>query len=213
MEAHLPQAALKLLALLCLCDCASGRTAPATFQVGYEAGRLYGGSLASGTSPLLGGRVQLDDDIANGFWVGTQLTSTWGLELSRRRCSTDLIEPRPGIWAPQPKVASLTDTVLEVAARRTYPLGQFHPYWRIGAGLASLEISPSEAPRQRLRRASLGAGGGAMFWVSPWLGFRFDVRVHAIYLGTRGAGQDQGSLDPGRWLRTQEVLAGLALSF
>ena len=207
---HVP---LKLLALLGLGLAACAQAPVGSVQLGYEDGRLYGGSLAVGTTPLFKGRVQLDDNLEKGFWLGTQLTEAWGLEGSVRRCSTDLVEPAPGIWSSQPKVAGLDYAVLEVAAHRSWRLGHFHPYWQAGAGLANLDLEPADAPGRSLRRASFSAGAGAVFWLAPWFGFRFDLRAHAIYLGTRGGGQDQGALDIGRWLRTQEILAGAVVSF
>ena len=204
---------MKPCAILCLGVAGFTQTLPGSFQVGYEDGRLYGGSFAKGTTPLFNGRVQLDDNLAKGFWLGTQLTEAWGLEASVRRGTTDLIEPAPGVWASQPKLASLDFSVLEVAVHRSYSLGRFHPYWQTGVGLATMEILTLEGANQKDRRASLGVGGGAVFWMAPWFGFRFDIRAHAIYLGSRAEGQDQGPADLGRWLRTQEVLAGIELSF
>ena len=203
----------KLSLLLCLGGCGFAQAPPGSFQVGYEDGRLYGGSLAKGTTALYHGRVQLDDNLEKGFWFATRLKDDWSVEGSVRRCSTDLVQPGPGVWASQPKVAGLDYAILEGALRRSVRFGQCHPYWRAGTGLATLDLEPPQGLDQHRHRASFSAGGGAEFWMAPGFAFRFDLRAHAIYLGARGQGQDQGLLDGGRWLRTQEILAGMQASF
>ena len=195
---------------------APAQAPPGSLQAGLEWGRQYGGSLAKGTSPFFDHREQLDDNILHGFWFGTQLSRDWALELSVRRCPTQLIEPGPGIFGYQPAVAGLDYGVIEGAAVRVYRIGRFHPYWQVGGGLGKLDLSVADAPgpawRLRNRPAVEGAAG-ARFWMASWFAFRFDLRANGIYLGTRGMGQDQGIADPGRWLLTQEVTTGIQLSF
>lgn len=182
---------------------------PGAVMAGLESGRIYGDSFAAGTTPLFDHRVQVDDNIAKGFWAGYQLSEAWGLEGSVRYASTDLVDPGPGIFAAQPKAAGLDYRVVDADLVRTYRRGRFQPYWRAGLGFTDLHIRTADAGFHAGARPTLDFGAGARFWMCSWFAFRVDARAHAAYLGVRGAGQDQGAADLGRWLRTEEVLAGV----
>jgi hypothetical protein len=188
----------------------AGQAGPGSLQFGVDDGRVYGGSLAAGTTPLFTSRVQVDDNIIKGFTLGAQLTANWALDASLRYASTDLVQPGPGVFGYQPKAAGLDYRVLDAALERTWRLGRFHPYGRLGAGLTDLHVTPLSGPVwSALDRPTATLGAGARFWMCPRFAFRFDARFCGSYLGARGAGQDQGAFDGGRWLRTQQLTAGL----
>lgn len=188
---------------------------PGSIQVGYDGGRLYGGTLAKGASRNFNRSVEMDDDISTGFCLGAQITGLWGLELSQRRASTHWVVPDPGVFAYQPAVAVVNVSTVEALALRRYPMGHFHPYYAFGLGVETLDTRmPDPAPSIREpRRASFTGGVGARFWMTPWLALRFDVRTHFAYLAGNPQGPDQGLSGPGRWLRTQEAVVGGAVSF
>lgn len=186
---------------------------PGSIEAGICAGRLYGGSMAAGTNAYFDDTVRVDDGILNGFWLAAQLSPTWGLEAAVRRTETHLVEEGHGTFPSEPQVAGLDLATVEILAVRSYRLGHFLPYLGGGAGVANLDINTPDPARGDSDKALLVATGGARFAATPWLGFRFDLRIRGIYLGERSRGHDGGWNDSGRWLFVQELVAGVYLAF
>ena len=181
--------------------------------MGAEVGRQVGGTFANGTNLPFDTPVAMRDTSLKGFWLGTQLTPDWGLELSVRRSSTLLYQPDSSVWTAQTRGAWFEYADMELAAMRRWRSGPFEPYALAGAGMANLNINLADPGYRDTNRFSLGAGGGLRWWAAPWLALRIDARAHAAYLQVRTGGADRGALDPGRWLRTGELTAGLQVSF
>lgn len=190
---------------------ALGQAPPGAVMAGLDYGRFYGDSFAAGTTPLYGHRVEMDDNILKGFWAALQVAPHWCVEGSVRYGSTDVVDPGPGVFASQPKAGGLDYRSVEASVVRVYRRGAFQPYWRVGVGGTDLHLATPGPDWHSGFRPTLGAGVGARFWMCSWFAFRVDVRAHAAYLGVRGAGQDQGTFDVGRWLRTEEALAGVQI--
>src|SRR5438874_9006067 len=86
---------------------AHAQAAPGSVEIGGGGGRFYGGSFAKGSNREFAHRVEVDDDIAAGFWVGAQLSPKWSLEVAVRRTSADIIVPQSGVFPTEPAVATI----------------------------------------------------------------------------------------------------------
>ena len=144
--------------------------------------------------------------------VTTQLSSAWGLEVALRRSHMDILEARSGVFPTEHTVAVMDFSTIEALALRSFGTARFRPYVGAGAGIASLDIDVADRAVRESNRLSLALTGGARFQAASWVGFRFDVRARAVYLGARCHG-DEGWRDSGRWTTTGEVMFGLYASF
>jgi len=212
MEISLRVTRVPLLAALCLSVAGTAQAPPGSAQVGVELGRQFGGSFAAGTNELFTSAVRMENAPLKGFWFGTQFTPAWGLEVSTRRSSTRFILPAPATLTSMQQGAWFEYAVMELAAVRTWRFGSIHPYAFLGAGLANLNINVTDKAYRDTNRTSLGLGLGTRWWLTDRFAFRLDARAHAAYLQERQGGLDQGALDRGRWLRTEEIMAGLLFS-
>jgi opacity protein-like surface antigen len=192
---------------------ARAQAPPGAVEVGVGGGRLYGGSFAAGSTVRFDERVGVDDDKLNTFWLGAQLTEAWGAELAVRRTATRLVRRGHGVFGSEPELGTIDLATIDALAVRSFRHGNFLPYVGAGAGIANLDINVSDPAVRDSDRSALILATGARFFARPWLGFRFDVRGHAIYLGRRHGGHDQGWNDSGRWLSTTEVVVGVFGAF
>lgn len=209
----LRSACLSLVVGLTLVGPLSAQALPGSAQAGIELGRQYGGTYADGSDELFTSAVRMRDCSMKGFWFGTQLTEAWGLELSTRRSATHFYLPPPSELPPPAVGAWMEYAVVDAAAVRTWRFGKVEVYGLLGAGIANLNINvPSKAYRDT-NRASLCGGGGARVWAWRRVAFRLEARAHAAYLQELQGGQDRGAFDPGRWLRTEELMCGVLYSF
>lgn len=184
---------------------------PGSVQAGLEQGRQYGGAFAAGTNALFDRAVRMENAPIKGFWLGTQLSPAWGLEVSVRRGSTRFSMGDPAKLSPLQQGATFDYAVMELTAVRTYRQGRLEPYGCAGAGVANLDINTADKAYRDTNRASFVLGAGLRYWVGPCFAFRFDLRAHAACLQERA--QHPGAWDPGRWLRTEEVMVGAQFSY
>jgi len=201
------------LAVLCAVAPATAQAPPGSVQAGLEAGRQFGGTFAAGSDELFAGPVRMRNCTLKGFWFGTQLTPEWGLEVATRRSSTRFLLPDPSALTPLQASAWFEYAVMELAAVRTFRFGRLQPYGVAGAGLANLNINVTDKAYRDTNRASLGLGAGLRYWLGDRFALRLDLRAHAAYLQVRQEGQDRGALDQGRWLRTEDAMVGLQISY
>jgi hypothetical protein len=192
---------------------AAAQPRPGSVEIGGGGGRLYGGALARGSNAFFDQKVDVDDDIEKGFWVGTQLSRSWGIEVAVRRTSTHLIQPAGGVFPDEPTLATLDFATVDLAGIRSFVLGNFSPYLAFGAGVANLDINVPDRAIRDSNRVTLTGGAGGRFYFARWCGARVDMRARATYLGKRRLGEDRGAFDSGRWLTTAELLGGLFLTF
>ncbi len=192
---------------------ASAQPAPGSIEVGVGGGRFFGGSFQKGSNDLFDHRVEADDDILKGFWLGAQLSREWGLEVAVRRTETHLVEPASGVFPSKPAVAVLIPATVELAGIRSFPYGNFVPYLGFGVGFMNVEADTGDVSRRDVNRVCLSLAVGARFYAARWIGARIDVRGRATYLGVRSLGEDRGTFDQGRWFTNAELLGGIFLSF
>src|SRR5689334_14465567 len=100
---------------------------PGSIEGGGGIGRFYGGSFDKGSNREFSQKVEVDDDILMGFWLGAQFTRTWGLEVAVRKSQEDIVQPQSGVFPDEPTLANLEFTTVEVGAVRSFPIGQFAP--------------------------------------------------------------------------------------
>jgi outer membrane protein W len=187
--------------------------APGSIEIGVGGGRFFGGSLAKGATDLWDRKVGVDQDILQGVWVSTQLTSNWGLEVALRRTKTHIVDLGPGVAPNEPALASFIPTTVEALGLRSFDLGNFRPFMGLGLGFMNVEIDNGDPNVRDVNRFCISGTFGARYYVAKWIGVRIDCRIRATYLGTRRFGEDQGWTDAGRWFRNAELLGGLFLTF
>jgi len=192
-------AALAIAALLSA-D-ASAQPAPGSIEAGVGGGRFFGGSFPSGSNVYFGHRVQADDDILKGVWLGAQISRSWGIEVAVRRTETHLVESAGGVFARKPAVAGFVPATIELVGLWSYPLGNFVPYAGFGLGVSNLDIDVEDVSVRDVTRFCMSATLGARFYAARWIGARIDVRGRAT------------TLDGGRWFLDAELLAGVFVSF
>lgn len=197
------------LALLLVPTNLRAQAALGSVQVGLETGRFIGGTLAKGSNQAFDRKVDVDEEPTLGFWLGTQLSPKWGMELAYRRTGTHIIEYKGGFAASQPTLAALAVASVEVLALRSFPRGSFVPYLGAGVGLANLDIDTLDRTKRDATRGTLSLTAGTSFYLARWVGVRFDLRGRATYLGVRGQGQDHGWADTGRWFADGELTGGV----
>jgi len=200
------------LSLLLAPASAPAQAMPGSIELGGEAGRYSGGTLARGTNLFFTGKADVDEDSIGGFWLAAHVTPRWTVEATYRRSATRVIGYSGGIFSQEPTLAGLDVTVFEAMAERTYRIGRFAPYFGIGAGLTNLDIDLSDRSRRNSSRGSLAANGGARFYLTPWLGVRIEMRVRGAYLGPRAAPFDDGWRDSGRWYKSFEGTGGIFIA-
>jgi len=186
---------------------------PGSIEAGVGGGRFFGGSFQRGSNDLFDHRVEADDDILKGFWLGAQLSRSWGLEVAVRRTETHLVEPADGVFPRKPAVAVFVPATVELLGIRSFPRGSFVPYVGFGAGFMNVESDTEDVARRDVNRFCLSMALGARFYATRWIGARIDVRGRVTYLGARGLGEDTGMFDRGRWFHNAELLGGVFLSF
>lgn len=191
---------------------AAAQTMPGSIEIGWEAGRYQGGTLARGSTRFFTGKAEVDENSLAGFWLAAHVTPKWAVEVTYRRSATQVIGYSGGLFPQQPTLAGLDVTMLEAIAQRCYRVGRFAPYFGGGAGFTNLDIDLSDKSRRNPSRGSLAAGGGARFYLTPWLGLRIDMRVRAAYLGRRDDPYDHGWGDTGRWYKSLEGMGGLFIA-
>lgn len=194
--------------------CGVAQPLPGSIEIGGGGGRLFGGTLARGSTVFFDEKVGVDDDIERGFWAAAQLDRAWGVEVDVRRTSTDLIRPAGGVFPTEPTLGTLDFATVELSGVRSFALGgSFSPYLDFGAGVANLDINVPDKAVRDTNRLTLSAGAGGRFYIARWCGVRVDVRARATYLGKRRLGEDGGWTDRGRWLTTADLMGGVFLSF
>jgi opacity protein-like surface antigen len=199
--------------LLLVAAAARAQANVGSVEIGAGGGRFFGGSFAAGSTNLADHRLGADDDILQGFWLGTQLTTDWGLEVAVRRTVTHVVEPAAGIAPREPAVAKFIPATVELSGIRSLRRGNFLPYAGFGVGMMNVEFDTDDPAVRDVNRVCFSATLGARFYATRWLGFRIDLRERATYLGKRREGFDRGWADYGRWFFNSELLAGLFLSF
>ena len=204
---------LLLVAMTILGASAVAQPVPGSIEAGVGGGRFFGGSFQRGSNDLFDHRVEADDDKLKGFWVGAQLSRTWGVEVAVRRTETHLVEPASGVFPRKPAVAAFIPATVELLGIRSFPLGNFVPYAGFGAGFMNVEADTEDVARRDVNRFCLSMAAGARFYATRWIGARIDVRGRATYLGARSLGEDRGTFDRGRWFSNAEILGGVFLSF
>ena len=187
--------------------------APGSVQVGVEAGRFVGGTLAKGSSELFDVTVAVDQNPTGGFWLAGQISREWGVEFSYRRTATEIIGAGSGLFGHQKTLAGLDVASIEALAVRSFRYGNFVPYLGGGVGLTNLDPDTDDPSQRDSNHGCLSLTGGARFYVARWVGIRVDVRGRATYLGVRGQGEDGGLFDTGRWFFDTEFLGGVFFSF
>ncbi len=188
---------------------AAAQTAPGSIEIGAESGRYIGGTLAQGTTAYFSGKAEVDEDVMRGFWLAARVSPNWTVEVTYRRSPTRIIGYAGGVWPEQPTLAGLDVTALEGVAQRCWRIGRFAPYLGGGVGLTNLDIDLGDKGRRNPTRGSLAAGGGARFYLTPWLGLRVDFRGRAAYLGERDPAYDRGLADTRRWYTSFEGMGGI----
>jgi hypothetical protein len=202
-----------LFAVLLLCaGIAHAQALPGSIEIGGGGGRFYGGSFAKGSNREFSHKVEIDDDILKGFWLGAQLTRKWGLEVAVRRSTEDLVIPQSGVFPNEPTAGTIDIATIELLALRSFPYGHFVPYVALGGGITNLDINVPDRNVRDVNRFGLSAAVGAKFYAARWVGFRVDARARATYLGKRSV-EDGGWTDGGRWFRNQEIFGGVFFSF
>ncbi len=203
---------LCLAALFIASTPAGAQSLPGSIEIGGGGGRFYGGSFAKGTTRAFSQKVEVDDDIATGFWLGAQWNAKWGMEVAVRRTSTDLVIPESGVFPNEPAAGTIDIATIEVLAIRSFPHGNFAPYVGLGGGITNLDINVPDRNVRDVNRFGASFAVGAKFHATHWLGFRIDARFRATYLGTRSV-EDGGWTDTNRWFRNSEVLGGVFFTF
>jgi len=191
---------------------AGAQALPGSIEIGGGGGRFYGGSFAKGTTRVFSRKVEVDDDILKGFWLGAQWNRHWGIEVAVRRSTEDLVIPESGVFPTEPAAGTIDIATIEVLALYSFPHGNFAPYVGLGGGITNLDINVPDRNVRDVNRFAASAALGAKFHALGWLGFRIDARFRATYLGTRSV-EDGGSTDTNRWFRNSEVLGGVFFSF
>jgi hypothetical protein len=191
---------------------ARAQALPGSIEIGGGGGRFYGGSFAKGTTREFTQKIEVDDDIAAGFWLGTQLSRQWGLEVAVRRSSADLLIPQTGVFPNEPTAGTIDIATIEVLALYSFPLGNFAPYVGLGGGVTNLDINVPDRSVRDVNRFGASAAVGAKFYAVHWIGFRVDARFRATYLGTRSV-EDGGWSDTNRWFRNSEIFGGVFFAF
>lgn len=187
--------------------------APGSIEVGVGGGRFFGGNFAKGATNLWDRKVGADQDVLQGLWVATQLTSNWGLEVAVRRTKTHVVDLGEGVAPNEPALASFIPTTVEILSLRSFDLGNFRPFVGFGLGFMNVEIDNGDPAVRDVNRFCISGTFGARYYATKWIGVRIDGRIRATYLGTRRFGEDQGWTDSGRWFRNAELLGGVFLSF
>jgi hypothetical protein len=191
---------------------ASAQALPGSIEIGGGGGRFYGGSFAKGTTRAFSQKVEVDDDILKGFWLGAQWNRHWGIEVAVRRSTEDLVIPESGVFPNEPAAGTIDIATIEVLALYSFPHGNFAPYIGLGGGITNLDINVPDRNVRDVNRFGASAALGAKFHALRWLGFRIDARFRATYLGTRSA-EDGGWTDTNRWFRNEEIFGGVFFSF
>jgi hypothetical protein len=186
---------------------------PGSIEVGVGEGRFFGGSFQRGSNDLFDHRVEADDDILRGLWLGAQLSRRWSLEVAVRRTETHLVEPASGVFPRKPTLATFIPTTVDLSGLWSFSHGNFAPYIGFGAGFMNVEADTEDAALRDVNRFSLSMALGARFYAARWIGARIDVRGRATYLGARSLGEDRGAFDRGRWFHSADLLGGAFLSF
>ena len=210
MASRLAAAALFVLTLAAAR--ASAQALPGSIEIGGGGGRFYGGSFAKGTTRAFSQKVEVDDDIAAGFWLGAQWTPRWGLEVAVRRSSADLVIPQSGVFPNEPRAGSIDIATIEALAVFSFPHGNLVPYVGLGGGITNLDINVPDRNVRDVNRFGASAALGAKFYAARWIGFRIDARFRATYLGKRSV-EDGGWTDTNRWFRNEEIFGGIFFSF
>lgn len=206
--------ARKILAILFLLPLpAAAQALVGSIEIGGGAGRFYGGSFSRGSNRYFDHKVEVDDDILKGIWVGAQLSKNWGVEIAVRRTSTEIVAPQSGVFPAEPEVATIDFASVEAMGLRSIPLGNFSPYVGFGMGINNLDINVPDRSVRDVNRFGVSIAAGAKFYAARWIGARIDVRGRATYLGKRGLGEDQGWTDTHRWFRNGEFSAGVFFAF
>jgi len=201
------------LALIFFCvHSAAAQSLPGSIEIGGGGGRFYGGSFAKGTTRAFSQKVEVDDDILKGIWLGAQWNAKWGVEVAVRRSTEDLILAESGVFPNEPKVGTIDIATIEVLAIRSFPHGNFAPYVGFGGGVTNLDINVADRNVRDVNRFGGSLALGAKFHAVRWLGFRIDARFRATYLGTRSE-EDGGWTDTNRWFKNSEVLGGVFFTF
>ncbi|HWC65145.1 MAG TPA: outer membrane beta-barrel protein, partial [Thermoanaerobaculia bacterium] len=180
-----PRFAWTALVSLFLSGLASAQALPGSVEIGAGGGRFYGGSFAKGTTRAFSREVEVDDDIAKGFWLGAQWNRRWGVEVAVRRSTENLVIPQSGVFPNEPATGTIDIATIEVLAVRSFPHGRFAPYVALGGGVTNLDINVPDRNVRDVNRFGAAAGVGAKFHALPWVGFRVDARFRATYLGKR----------------------------
>ena len=191
---------------------ARAQALPGSIEIGGGGGRFYGGSFAKGTMRVFSQKVEIDDDIVKGFWLGAQLTRKWGIEVAVRRSTEDLVVPQSGVFPDEPTAGTIDIATIELLALRSFPYGHFVPYVALGGGITNLDINVPNRNVRDVNRFGMAAALGAKFYATRWLGFRVDARGRATYLGKRRV-EDGGWTDTNRWMRNTEIFGGVFLAF
>jgi opacity protein-like surface antigen len=185
---------------------------PGSVELGIGTGRFIGGTLAKGSNQAFDRKVDVDEEPTLGFWLGSQLSPKWGVEVAYRRTGTHVIEYHGGFSAPQRTLAGFVLASVEALAVRSFRHGNFFPYLGAGVSLANLDIDTPDRSLRDATRAGVSLTGGARFYLAHQFGVRIDLRGRATYLGVLGQGQDRGWTDTGRWFADAEITGGVFLS-
>jgi len=191
---------------------AFGQALPGSIEIGGGGGRFYGGSFAKGTTRAFSEKVEVDDDIAKGFWLGAQWSRRWGIEVAVRRSSESLVIPQSGVFPNEPAAGTIDIATIELLAVRSFPHGNFAPYVALGGGITNLDINVPDRNVRDVNRFGAAGAVGAKFRAARWIGFRIDARFRATYLGKRSV-EDGGWTDTNRWFRNSEIMGGVFFSF
>jgi hypothetical protein len=191
---------------------ARAQAVPGSIEIGAGGGRFYGGSFARGTTRAFSQKIEVDDDILKGFWLGAQWTRHWGLEISVRRSTEDLVIPQSGVFPNEPRAGTIDIATIDALAVYSFPYGHFVPYVAFGGGITNLDINVPDRNVRDVNRFGASGGFGAKFHAARWIGFRIDARFRATYLGERSV-EDGGWTDTNRWFRNSEILGGVFFTF
>lgn len=192
---------------------ARAQALPGSIEIGGGGGRFYGGAFAKGSNEEFEHRVEADDDVLAGFWLGAQLTPRIGIEMSVRKSQEDIVNPAPGVFPREPTAATLELTTVETGILFSFPFGQFAPYLGLDGGISNININVPDRAVRDVNRFGISAAAGAKFYAARWVGFRVEGRARATYLGRRSNGQDRGWTDGGRWFRNSEIFGGVFFAF
>jgi hypothetical protein len=191
---------------------AAAQSLPGAIEIGAGGGRFYGGSFAKGTTRAFSRKVEVDDDIVEGLWLGAQWNAKWGMEIAVRRSTETLMIPESGVFPNEPSAGTIDVATIEILAVRSFPRGSFEPYLGLGGGITNLDINVPDRNVRDVNRFGAAAAAGAKFHATRWLGVRVDARFRATYLGRRSV-EDGGWTDTNRWFRNSEIVGGVFLSF